>query len=109
MRQVSIAGLLTLAALTVLTLSGCARRTPPAAPPPQTKTAVTYTVPAAELENPDNKPVYVCPMEEHKDQVSLDPEAHCKLCDMKVIPLEEAKKAWAGSAEMGHAEHEPGR
>ena len=54
-----------------------------------------YTVTRAELENPENRTVYVCPMVEHKDQVSLDPDARCSLCGMAVIPLEEAEKNWA--------------
>jgi len=59
---------------------------------------VTYTVPAGELDNPEGKPVYVCPMEEHKDQVSLDPDARCQLCGMKLVRLEEAQAVWRAAA-----------
>jgi hypothetical protein len=80
----------------ILTVAGCGPKTESAAPGPsaQPPADVTYTVLASELENPEGKTVYVCPMEEHRDQVSLDPDARCKLCSMKLVPMEEAKKAW---------------
>ncbi len=80
-------------------LAACGPKTESAAPEPSAEPAadVTYTVLASELDNPDNNPVYVCPMQEHREQVSLDPEARCSLCSMKLVPLEEAKKAWAES------------
>jgi hypothetical protein len=85
----------------VLALAGCGPKTESAAPGPGAGPAeqVTYTVLASELENPDNKPVYVCPMEEHREQVSLDPEARCKLCNMRLMPMEDAKEAWGEGGE----------
>lgn len=85
----------------VLAAGGCGPKPESAAPGPGVGPAaeVTYTVPASELENPENKPVYVCPMKSHRDQVSLDPEARCKLCGMKLVPMEEAKKAWGEGGE----------
>jgi hypothetical protein len=77
-------------------IAGCGPKTESAAPGPSAQPAadVTYTVLASELENPEGNTVYVCPMEEHKDQVSLDPDARCRLCNMKLVPTAEAKQAW---------------
>ena len=78
---------------------GCGPKTEPGAPGPSAEPVaeVTYTVPASELENPESKPVYVCPMKEHREQVSLDPDARCSLCNMKLTPMTEAEKAWGES------------
>jgi len=76
--------------------SGCGGGGEPAAQTTVSEAGQTvYTVTRAELQNPGNKTLYVCPMVEHQDQVSLDPEARCSLCGMAVIPLEEAEKNWA--------------
>jgi len=90
-------GLLALVSVAISALASCGPKTESLAPqaPGSAMEEVTYTVAASELQNPDNKPVYVCPMEMHKEQVSLDPEARCKLCKMKLAPLEEAEKAWS--------------
>ncbi|NIM07278.1 MAG: hypothetical protein GTN69_08720 [Armatimonadetes bacterium] len=107
--------LLAVVSIAAFALIGCAGKTESGAPQPTgASTAqapmeeVVYTVSAGELENPDNKPVYACPMEEHKDQVSLDPNARCSICKMKLVPLEEAEKAGGGEADENHSEHEHG-
>lgn len=94
-------GLLVLVSVVVSALPGCGPKTESVAPqaPGGAVGEVTYTVPASELDNPDNRPVYVCPMKVHRDQVSLDPDARCKLCRMKLAPMEEAEKAWGEGAE----------
>ena len=98
-RRLAGVGIVAVGLAVLFALAGCGPKTESAAPGPSTGPAgqVTYTVLASDLENPDNKPVYVCPMEEHREQVSLDPDARCKLCDMKVVPMEEARKAWGES------------
>ena len=79
-------------------LAGCGRGAAKPPRPPATSSrerSVAYTVPATQLRNPEGRPVYVCPMYEHRDQVSLNPEARCRLCGMKLEPLPDARRAWA--------------
>lgn len=96
-----------LASAAMFAMTGCGPKTQSeTAQPTSTPIAegqVAYTVPAGELDNPDNSPIYVCPMEEHKEQVSLDPEARCKLCNMKLMPLEDAEKGWGGEPDHDHS------
>ena len=100
--RLATTGFLTVGLVAAFALAGCGPKTESAAPGPSAKPAaeVTYTVIASELENPEGKPVYVCPMKKHREHVSLDPEARCKLCNMKLAPMEEAKKAWGESEEQ---------
>ena len=99
--RLTAAALLAVGLTLMLAPGGCGPKTESGMPEPSDNSGpeVTYTVLAEELENPDGKAVYVCPMEEHKDQVSLDPDARCKLCNMKLVPLEEAEKVWAAERE----------
>jgi hypothetical protein len=102
-----VAGILVLAAVLVLVLGGCAKKAEQAGPA-STETSAAgragpKTVASASLQNPENKPVYVCVMQEHKDQVSLDATARCSLCGMKVIPMTKAEKVW-GAAEKAQSE-----
>jgi len=94
--RLAIAGIAAVGLALMFAVAGCGPKTESAAPGPSAQPAadVTYTVLASELENPEGKTVYVCPMKEHREQVSLDPDARCKLCNMKLVPMEEAKKAW---------------
>jgi len=96
--RLTVLALVAAAGLALVASSGCG---PKDTGTPETSVTATeeatYTVPAGELDNPEGKPVYVCPMEEHKDQVSLDPDARCQLCGMKLVPFEEAQAAWSAA------------
>ena len=81
-------------AAALLVLSGCGQKTQPGTSQPPaivsgSEASASYTVAASELKNPENKPVYLCPM--HRDQVSLNPEARCSICRMRLVPQEESK------------------